>query len=301
MTTMRAAAFLALALASMALAGCSSDEETDHPCGAGHVDEHCPSPSPTSSGTTPPPTTSAPPNKPPVISLKVLANGTVGNVTTVGGSLTFDASGSSDADGEIVDAAITLIMANQTAGGVAPRSLMSNGAFVPVTYTLGAAGPARVSVAVVDSEGDIVILDTFAYVNEVKDAGTFGFKAKAAEGSDPTKCKGTLEQTVPAGQGTGPAVAADEAYFHRYNFIVPAGASFIEAKVQAGASLIAICSAEALALSPAGSTNVTTSAGTEVAAGTDYYVAVFSNANPTPPATAQDVAIQVTIHFEPRK
>lgn len=299
---MRAALPIALLLAiSAALAGCNDDGDHED-CEPGHVDEHCPADTtstPPPTGPTPPPTTTSEPNSPPTIALKVTVNGTETNVTTKGTFMTFDVSGSRDIDGEIVDAAISVILANQTASGVAPRSLMQGTSFAPVTFNMSSPGPAKVSVAVVDDDGEIVILDTMAYVNDPKDAGTYGFKAASASGSDPTKCVGTVEENAPAGQ-EATAAAIDEAYFHKFNFIVPQGASFVEAAVAAGSASIAICNPEGLPISAAGTANVTSDAAAVVAPGTDYYVAVFSTANPTPPATDQDVSIRVTIHFEPR-
>jgi hypothetical protein len=231
-------------------------------------------------------TTSLPPNLPPVLVLNVKdAGGNSTNATTVGGTLTFDATGSRDQDADgLYSIAIVVQDTNRT---YPPGALFGGGQFLSATYTFDRAGPVNVTVSALDVRGDRTELRTHVFINEVTTGGQgFDFSVPLAAAEDAADCAG------PSGQG-----ALDNALYNKINFNVQAGVQYVVATIVGGDGEIAICAPDGTAISPSGSDSVTSNKGTvfAVPAGAaSYYVGVYGGA-----ANAA-VTVQVVVHYDPQ-
>lgn len=283
---MRVQSLVALLMISLAFAGCfgGGDEPEEHSCDDGHMDEDCPG----NTTTTAPPgtnTTTTPPapNMPPVAALDIFdAGGNATQVTLLGGSLTFDGSASEDPDGEVTEMAVILTDSN----GTRSAQLIQNGQFTQATFTFDRPGVVSVIANVLDDRGDRASLTTEVYVNHPQSLGSFKFNG-ANPALHATDCEG------PAGD------IIDANYIKSFTFDVKAGATFVEATVEAGgdvgAARFAICDPDQVAISEEATApeSVTTNEGTEFTASLDYAVWVVSDAPQT------DAKPTVIVHYEP--
>lgn len=286
---MRLHSLLALLMITFAFAGCfGGDDDEDEHCEPGHVDEHCPAgtETTTAAGTgTASPTTSATPNEPPVAALDIQdANGTSTQVTLLGGSLTFDGSASEDPDGEITEMAVIVTDSNSTRSA----QLVQNGQFVPATFTFDRPGVVVVVANVLDDRGDRHSITREAYVNHPQTLNSFKFN-----GANPVltadACGGDAGELV------------DTTYTKKYDFDVKAGATFVEASVAfsgdaGGEGRFAVCDPDGNPLSGEGSGDetITTEPGTEFEASLNYGVWVVSDQPRT------DAQPSVIVHYEPQ-
>ncbi|MEA3190695.1 MAG: hypothetical protein QOD77_1277 [Thermoplasmata archaeon] len=271
---------LALLLAALlALAGCSGSDDgtTDdtHTDGTGHTHG--------TTGTTTGPTTTARPNEFPRIVLNVTANGAAGNVTVVGGNLTFDASQSFDPDGDGISAiAIALTDAN---GTMPARLLYSGGASTPQTFQMRVPGPVNVTVSAVDKRNGLTNLRTHAYVdlNLTLGAGANFQGALPSTVAEAESCEGA--SGVPQVDATNWAARL---------FPVYEGATYITATFVSGTGEIALCAPDGTAISGAATEGTVESNDGVVLAvpeGTaSYFVSVYSG------APNQSVVVEVVVH-----
>lgn len=239
-------------------------------------------------------TTTAPaPNIPPIVVLKVSnATGAATNVTFVGGSLTFDASGSRDPDGDGLSAiAISAQDSNQTyKAGV----LYSAGAFRTVTYKFDRPGIVNVTVSGIDVRGNLTTLAAKVYVNERINVTSQMIAVPSADGvpSAPTDCTGPgSTQGIPSGS------VLDSSSFDRQPFNVAKGVQSIVATWVSGDGAFAICGPDGKAASGVGdsATPAQTTGALASPKGTESYTIGFT-AN-TPQAK---VMVQVVVHYEPK-
>ncbi|MGB0652134.1 MAG: hypothetical protein ACPGQL_02940 [Thermoplasmatota archaeon] len=223
------------------------------------------------------------PNIPPTISLSVSdANGTT-NSTMLGGSLTFDATGSADEDGTLEGVAVVVTDSNQTRAA----SLFANGAFTPQTFMFDRPGVVSVIVSALDDSGDITTLETEVYVNHPQPGKGFGFNLADYGANSATDCQGFFESL-------GGANPVDPLIFAAFKFDVLDGATSVTAEVVSGTAEIAICDPELNAISEAGS-SVTTADGTNFTKSIDYFVAAIPQGVPP---VGNDVVIDVTVFYD---
>ena len=232
-------------------------------------------------------TTSAAANVPPVIVMKVTdGNGTATNVTRVGGTLFFDASGSTDTDGDGLSA--IAMVAVDSNGTLLPLVLYSKGAFRPGNYTFSHAGPVNVTASGIDGRGDVTTVGLQVFVDSRVVVGeTFQFSAAEPDAVASAKsCKG------PSGQAS-----ADSLVWTKDNFDLENGTTYVTATILSGKAEIALCAPDGTAVSDESTTTVTSTAGTAFthAAGVaGYYVSVYSG------AAQQKVPVEVVVHYEPQ-
>jgi hypothetical protein len=283
--------FLALALVAVMLAGCFGDSgDTDEP-GTTTTKTTTPGGGNT---TTPGGNTTGgnvKPNLPPVLALRVLDDaGTPTTMTNVGGNLTFDATGSTDPDGSISDLAVIIYDGNRTRFGI----LVSAGQFSTSTFNFDRPGVVNVTVNAIDNRGGQASMQSNVYVNHPQSPPSFRLNAALEATADATACKSPT-------QGNDQVNPIENVGWKSFDFSIAPGATYVVAKVVAGEAEIAICSPKpnATALSnQADETGfVVTNADAVLtpANGTDsYFVSALSG------APAQDVAVQVVVHYEPR-
>ncbi|MHB8633005.1 MAG: hypothetical protein ACYDBQ_03425 [Thermoplasmatota archaeon] len=289
---MRAVSLVPLLLVVAALAGCTSSTGTTSSTPATPVvTSH---PLPTTNMTAPKP------NVPPIVHLKVTANGTPTRVVGVGTRITIDASGSMDPDGFVTGAAVKVIMANQTAAN-APSATLYDAQmkmWMPVTFNMSSPGITTLDVTLLDDNAGFTENVSYVYVDPVLAPLTFSFASQAPNTSDPTWCQGFVEHTAPPPPGGVSPTLADANYYSYPSFIMPPGVTSVNALVAGGgAAAIAICNPSAKAISPGGA-NVTTTSG-NLTPSQNYHVAIDSTASAAPPSTHNGGYVRVTLHFEP--
>lgn len=230
-------------------------------------------------------TTTQAPNVAPVLVLKISDDG--GNatpVTMLGGNLTFDATGSTDADGSVAGIAVTVTDSNTTRTATLYDAAKKQ--FKTATFKFDRPGRVNVTVAMVDDRAGFTVNQTHVYVNHEQVVG-------GAEIIGPPPPEISSECS-----GGGQAVIA-ESYFKEYSFVVVANATFVEAVATAGS--ITICSPHPAAgepgtpLSNTGAEVITTP-GVPLPAPTgiqSYYIGATAN----PPRQA--VGATVIVHYEP--
>lgn len=287
----------ALLLASFALAGCFGETDDEPDCEehahdsieGDHAHDECPEPSTSETnepGTneTTEPEVNATPNEPPVMVLVTYDAGgaNVTNFVNVTDSMVFDAKLSLDPDGELVQAAVIVTDSNQTRFA----SLLEDGVFSTASFVMDRPGVVNVTLNGIDDRGATSALQTQVFVNHPQHPATFQFNGATITGA--TACEGP----------TGDAIA-DAAAWKAMSFDVRAGATFIEAQVDAegtGADLVwAICDPDGNAISAefgAGEMG-RTDPGVNFTASLDYYISVASHA---PRTTAVPF---VYVHYEP--
>lgn len=280
---MRTATFLIISLlTAAALAGCSGDSDDSDDVGA------TPSPTATGSGPSPSPTNdTAEPNELPELDLEVTDEG--GNVSTstvVGGSLTFDASGSTDPDGEITDLAIIVQDANQTRHA----NLLRDGQQTTATFSFDRPGVVQVTLNALDDSGGSVSLRSEVYINHPQTTESFTFSMAAPPTFSPDSCSG------PSGEGV-----VDAYMWKAQDFDVLAGAKWVEVtlvvdhELDAGDASFAVCDPDGNAISDVGEAGETliTSPDANFTASLNYFVSVASGA---PQSKAHAV---LTVHYDP--
>jgi len=282
----------AVLLLAATLSGCANEETTTgttqcatvgcQPVHCGDAGTSCTMPPSTTATTT---TTTGPPNVPPVIKVKVTDGNQTTNVTYTDGTLYFDASESTDPDGDGLSAiAIGIRQGNETFDA---QLLYSAGAFRIANFTFSKAGPVNVTVSGIDVRGDVTTIVTNVYVDSKTTVGeTFQFTgAIPAAAASAKTCKG------PAGQA-----AADNLVWTANGFDLQNGTTYVTAKVVSGTGEIALCAPDGTAISDEG-TEVTSGPGTifAPAAGVSgYYVSVYSG------VPNQKVPVEVIVHYEPQ-
>lgn len=302
-------AFLAASLILVAaLAGCAGkDKDTDfHVTCADGTELHsedfsnvttnadllkkCPGATVTRTTTT---STPSAPNVLPVPALEVSDNGTVTRVTLIGGNLTFDASNSTDADGNITGVAVSVTDSNQTRTASLYDPVKKQ--FKTATFKFDRPGAVTVTLAVVDDRAGFATNVSKVYVNEQIAKGgasiTLPEAALAEEGSPlHDVCLGA--SASPLGT-SGPVV--DSQYFARESIPLQANATFIEV-VSEEDVVMTICNPEGTPVSDelVEGTVVSNQPIPLPASGTDNYeVAFYATA---PGATT---AVTITVHYEP--
>ena len=228
------------------------------------------------------------PNKDPVLALKVTSGTNATNVTTKGGNLTFDATGSTDADGTISAIAITVQDSNRTR--VAQLYDAVGKKFKPATFTFDRPGVINVTVTMLDDRAGYDTILTKAFVNEVQVLGAAEINLPLSEDAPATHpCKG-------ANQGAQSNLV-DTYYFRAVGFNVVKDAQYIEA-IPGADNIITICDPAGNAISaakqearvlsdPAGP--LPTPTGIE-----NYKIGVYAGAPNT------DVSVTVIVHYEPK-
>lgn len=239
-------------------------------------------------------TTSTPstPNVFPVAKLAVTdAGGNATAVSFLGINLTFDASGSSDSDGNITGAAVSVADANQTR----TASLFDPVAkkFKSAVFAFDRPGPVNVTLAIVDDRAGFTTNTTVLYINEVVTKGSTPIQVPAAllAGESPLHhpCLGAGAELG----NQGPIVHTQ--YFNMESIPLQPGATFVEV-VSEQAVVMTICDPTGVAVSPELQADKVTSNkplplpadGTE-----NYHVAFYAS---EPGATT---AVTMTIHYEP--
>ncbi len=303
---MRSVPVAILVSSAFLLAGCSGGGEGDelhYVCPGGvevHQDDHpsantttdlakfCPKTSTSGSRSN---STSAAPNVLPTLVLTITDDSGVATpVTFVDGNLTFDAAGSTDADGSVAGIAVTVTDSNTTRTATlydAGKKL-----FKTATFTFDRAGPVNVTVAMVDDRAGFTVNQTHVYVNEEQLVGggtiTFPMGHQLPEGAD--ACEGGED-------------IADAQYFKPHSLTVLAGATRIDATAVSTSAILTICA-------PSGETHVpvspvkvqgtvSTTPGVELPTpvGIAHYVVGVFNGGSTP---NMDDHVLVTVHYEPQ-
>ena len=232
-------------------------------------------------------TSKGPPNVPPVVVIKVTdANGTATNVTRVGGTLFFDASASTDADGDGLSA--IAMVAVDSNGTLPPLVLYSKGAFKSGNYTFTHAGVVNVTASGIDARGDVTTVRLQVFIDSRVVVGeTFQFSAAEPDAVASAKsCKG------PSGQAP-----ADSLVWTKDSFDLENGTTYVTATIISGKGEIALCAPDGTAVSDESTSTVTSTAGTfftHAAGVAGYYVSVYSG------AAQQKVPVEVVVHYEPQ-
>lgn len=199
-----------------------------------------------------------------------------------GANVTFSAAGSSDPDGEVALAGLTVTDSN----GTRTAQLFQDGAFANATFQFGSVGPVNVTIRVLDDDGEGVIrVGSFAVNDLVQKTEEFTTPA-------PT---GSADDCEPPASGTVPPLATNN-FAAKSTFSVQRGAQWIEATVTSGDASIAICSPDGEALSGAGSDSVATEDDTNstLAVNAQYYVMVLAG------GSGGEVGIDILVHYEPK-
>lgn len=294
---MRAWTFLALmALMSMSLSGClgfgdddKSDDgdhgEHDH-CDpedlVNYTAEECVDDPPVDdgNGTVDPPTVNQLPNA----TLAMTGPDGILNATSYvqpGANVTFSAANSTDSDGEIALAGLTVTDSN----GTRTAQLFADGAFTDVTLQFNNVGPVNVTLRVLDDQGEGVIRVASFAVNE------HVLKVEDYDGPAPT---GSADACEAPGASSNVPPLVTNSYSSRSSFGVQTGAQWIEATVVSGSAEIAICAPDGTALSEAG-TAVQTMDDTNstLPVNAQYYIMVLAG-------SAGSVTIDILVHYEPK-
>lgn len=289
---MRAQLLVASLVLVIALAGCGGKSSSSSSSSSTTTDGllTC-SNGETTTGACPTTNTTLKPNVPPVLVITTSLAGKLQNFTFIGENFTIEAKGSTDDDG---DGLATILVFAQDSNRTYPTlALYSGGEFHAATYKFDRAGPVNITATAVDGRLSATTNTTKVFVDQkstVAGPDMALVVPTTPPAPQPTSCKG------PSGQTTDTPVDAQMSY--RGNFVVAAGAKFVEAKVT-GTAAIAICDSTGKAISPAG-TAVVSAKGTVfiVPAGTaSYYVEVY---NGTPHAAAGAIKVDVTVHYEPQ-
>ncbi|MCA1818690.1 MAG: hypothetical protein ABR562_06660 [Thermoplasmatota archaeon] len=285
------AALLAILVLSMTLAGCGSKDSdgTTSPTGQCLSTEDdgsaaCMTTTGTGNPTTTT-TTSRAPNVPPVIKVKVTnATAATTNVTFAGGTLTFDASASSDGDG-LSAIAMVAKEGNLTFDA---KILFAQGKFTRANYTFERAGVVNVTISGIDMRGAVTTVQSHVYVDLKQVLGdTYQFAAAMPDQvAKAETCKGPADKSE-----------VDNLVWTKDAFAVENGTTYVTATIVKNKGEIAICAPDATAVSDASTTTVTSKPGTVFVhpTGADgYFVSVYGN-------TAQDkVPVEVVVHYEPQ-
>lgn len=282
-----------LLVAMLALAGCSgADDDHDDGTGTathggtdgghGHGHDH----GSTSTGTSRA-TTTAKPNEFPRVVLNVTADGAPGNVTYVGGNLTFDASKSFDPDGDGISAiAIALTDAN---GTMPAKLLFSGGTSTPQTFQMRVPGPVNVTVSAVDKRNGLTSFRTHAYVDQ---------KVVLGEDADFAGALPNAVAEAESCEGASGVPQVDAANWAARPFPVHDGATYVTATFVSGTGEIALCAPDGTAISGAatqGSVESNDGVVLQVPSGTEsYFLSVYSG------APNQSVVVEVVVHSTPR-
>jgi hypothetical protein len=295
---MRASFLLALVLVgTLALSGCSSKNDTSSSTTSGTG---------TGSGTTggthtgtgtggPGTNTTLPPNIPPMIMLTVTnATGVATNVTLVDddaktlGSLTFDATGSMDPDGDGLSAiAISAQDSNRT---YPPGVLYAAGKFSKITYKFDRPGIVNITVSGIDVRGNLTTIKTQAFVDERQAVTSrqFAIPFGSTTAVKADSCQG------PSGQA-----AADNVAYDLENFNVHKGAKYAVVTLKAGSGQFAVCDPDGHAISNVGGsgTPAETTAAMPPPTGTKSYQVGMVGTDTTPDAK---FTVTVVVHYEPK-
>lgn len=305
---MRVAVPVAILLsASILLAGCSGggdDEHLHYVCSNGteiHADEHpevnatkaedlakfCPGSSSTGSRSN---STSAAPNVLPTLVLKITDSG--GNetpVTMLDGNLTFDASGSTDSDGQVAGIAVTVTDSNTTRTATLYDAAKKQ--FKTATFTFDRPGTVNVTVAMVDDRAGFSVNQTHVYVNHPQTSGGQTIQVPNADSLDPvsgSNCGGPTGNPLTDGNT-----------WKNFPVTIAENATWLEAVVTSGNAVITLCSPDgSTELSEKGA-SIASTPGTPLPApsGTaSYYFGAFGR-----PVAGQatNIVIDVIVHYEP--
>lgn len=198
-----------------------------------------------------------------------------------GGNVTFDATGTTDLDGEIAFVGISINDGETTA------QLYADGTFTPATVNFTSVGTFNVTMNVLDDQGDKASVSTQVHVNEVQ-ADTvsiqLGGGTNFGDADDCTSPSQIGEGTITGDQTAKPST-----------FIVGEGAQWVEATLTSGDGEIAICDPDGNAISGAATDRVVTNEGVNLTSSIKYYVMVLSGNTPN-----ADYGIEVVVHHEPR-
>lgn len=263
---MRVALLVASLIAVSTVAGCfggGGDDDHDHltyTCTGGKVIDaedyadhenltlddlmaKCPGSTTTRTTTT---STPSAPNVLPTVSLKVMDDG--GNetlVTLVDGNLTFDASNSTDSDGNITGVAVSVTDANQTR----TASLFDpvSKTFKTATFKFDRPGVVNVTLAVVDDRAGFVTNVSNVYVNEMVNTPANAIQSPQAD------LAGNSPMHDPCTGAEGPLgsshTIADANYYQTVTIPVQANATFIVATSTEDV-VMTICSPDGTPVSP---------------------------------------------------
>lgn len=296
---MRSAVLVAILVTSAALfAGCSGKDEDNHAytCANGttldlekfpdhhnstfNAASHC-----TSSKTN---STSLPPNKLPVLTLSIKGDGgNATNVTLLDGNLTFDATGSTDPDGQVTGIAVTIQDSNTTR--TAALFDPAKKTFKPATFKFDRPGIVNVTVAMVDDRAGFTVNQTKVYVNQLVHSTPQTIQLPNP-GVGISDCGGGTD--TPAANGD----LYEAQFYKEYSFTVVPGATYVEASDASEDASLTICSPADVALSETGNpvvtlpdSDLTPPAGIE-----SYYVGATSSAQ------SNSVGPAILIHYDPR-
>ncbi len=227
----------------------------------------------------------AEPNLPPVAGLSMVADdGTVQdgtNYVLVGQSVTFSAAGSTD-DDAIQLAALTVTDANGT------RTVQlydaETEAFVDTLLAFEHAGPANVTLRVLDDEGAVDLLETMLYVNRLHQLTI------SVDVPVPAAVHSTEECTYPT-EGTN---LVWQRSMNQAKFVVDAGAQWIEATLTGGTGEFTLCGPDGSPLTDASTDTASTERGAGGLAANPQY-GVFGMLTDGTDALTFDVMV----HYEP--
>lgn len=239
-------------------------------------------------------TNSAAPNKLPILKLNVTDfGGNATNVTLLDGNLTFSAAGSSDPDGAISAIAISVTDSNTTR----TKSLYNAATktFTPATFSFDRAGPANVSVQMVDDRAGFNGSIFQVYVNQIQVLGKADLQPQPATGAPLAHpCNGARQQFGDQ----GPII--DNTYFYPGPISTAAAPSFIEA-IPNDRTAITICDPADNPISEVRVNKAITTNNMDgplplPASGTDNYSVGVYVTNGAP----ADASVTVIVHYEPR-
>jgi hypothetical protein len=298
---MRSAVLVALLVTTAALfAGCSGKDEDDHTytCANGttldlekfpdhhnstfNAASHC-----TASHTN---STSLPPNKLPILTLKISDGTNATNVTLLNGNLTFDATGSTDPDGQVTGIAVTIQDSNTTR--TAALYDPAKKTFKTATFKFDRPGVVNVTVAMVDDRAGFTVNQTKVYVNHQQNGLSPGTIQIPSSTVNDNPCNPT-----PA----DPLLNAD--LYKRQSITVVQTATYITATVVSGDVTIGLCSPN---------TDDERYGHLISSVATDAIISNDGEALPPPPGitsygigivandASQTAVIDVVVHYDPR-
>ncbi len=272
----------------------------DHDDATFDAEAHCTS---TGTGTGTRTTTTAAPRvniKPTLVINITNSTGVPAIVTLLDGSLTFSVVGSTDADGAITGAAVSVQDSNTTR----TRSLYNptTKALIPATLIFDTAGVVNVTFVIIDDFAGVNSTTTKVYVNTITQAtwDPMGYLVgdSLTTTTWPDNCLSPTHVEGSSQEVTDSAASATT------SISVKSNASYVVVREVTGNVRMVICTPAApgptTAISPAADARAVTDAGVVFVKSEGYYVRLVALAPPPTPPLTDLITVSIEVHYEPR-